>query len=50
MGSFDVGQGASTPDLIVAEFQTVCRQMDLALACVLRPLNHLVLYFKMKGG
>ena len=24
-----------------------CRQMDLASACVLCPLNHLVLYFKM---
>ena len=24
--------------------------MDLASACVLRPLNHMVLYFKMRGG
>ena len=42
-------KGASTPDLIVTEFQTVCGQMDLASACVLRPLNCLVLYFKMRG-
>ena len=41
MGSFDVGRrGASTPDLIVMEFQMRCGQMDLASACVLRPLNH----------
>ena len=43
-------KGASTPDLIVTEFWTVCGQMDLASACVLRPLNRLVLYFKMRGG
>ena len=36
MGSLDVlARGAST--------------LDLASACVLRPLNHLVLYFKMGG-
>ena len=28
----------------------VCGQMDLASACVLCPLNRLVLYFKMRGG
>ena len=43
-------KGASTPELIVTEFRMVCRQMDLASACVLRPLNCLVLYFKMRGG
>ena len=42
-------RGASTPDLIVTEFWMGCGQMDLASACVLRPLNHLVLYFKMGG-
>ena len=26
-----------------------CRQIDLASACVLRPLNRLVLYFKTGG-
>ena len=36
-----------TPDLIVAEFRRGCGQTDLASACVLRPLNHLVLDFKM---
>ena len=50
MGSFDVRQrGASTPDLVVTEFRMGCRQTDLASACVLHPLNHLVLYFKMRG-
>ena len=39
-------KGASTPDLMVMEFRIVCRQTDLASACVLRPLNRLVLYFK----
>ena len=42
-------RGASTPDLIVMEFWMVCGQTDLASGCVLRPLNHLVLYFKMRG-
>ena len=42
-------KGASTPDLIVTEFWTVCGQTDLALACVLCPLNRLVLYFKTGG-
>ena len=46
MGPFDVEQGgASTPDLIVAEFRNGCGQMDLASACVLRPLNCPVLDF-----
>ena len=40
---------ASTPGLMVMEFRMVCRQTDLASACVLHPLNHLVLYFKMRG-
>ena len=31
------------------EFWMVCGQTDLASACVLRPLNCLVLYFKMGG-
>ena len=42
-------KGASTPDLMVTEFWMACGQMDLASACVLRPLNHLVLYFKVGG-
>ena len=42
-------KGASTPDLIVMEFQMVYGQMDLTSACVLCPLNRLVLYFKMRG-
>ena len=42
-------RGVSTPDLIVTEFWMGCRQMDLALACVLCPLNCLVLDFKMGG-
>ena len=50
MGSFNVEQGGvSTPDLIVLEFQKGCGQMDLASACVLCPLNHLVLDFKTGG-
>ena len=50
MGSFDVGQGGvSTPDLIVTEFRMRCGQTVLASACVLRPLNCLVLDFKMGG-
>ena len=43
-------KGASTPELIVMEFRMVCGQTDLASACVLCPLNRLVLYFKMRGG
>ena len=42
-------RGVSTPDLIVMEFWAVCGQTDLASACVLHPLNCLVLYFKMRG-
>ena len=42
-------RGVLTPDLIVMEFQMVCGQTDLASACVLHPLNHLVLYFKTGG-
>ena len=41
--------GSLTPDLVVMEFRRGCGQMDLASACVLRPLNRLVLYFKMDG-
>ena len=37
-----LSKGMSTPDLIVTEFQ-----MDLASACVLGPLNRLVLDFKV---
>ena len=32
------------------EFRMGCGQTDLASACVLCPLNRLVLYFKMRGG
>ena len=42
-------RGVSTPDLIVTEFRMGCRQTDLASACVLHPLNRLVLDFKMEG-
>ena len=50
MGSFDVGQrGWSTLDLIVTEFWMGCGQTDLASACVLYPLNRLVLDFKTGG-
>ena len=42
-------RGASTPDLIVTEFPMGCGQIDLASACVLHPLNHLVLDFEMGG-
>ena len=50
MGPFDVEhRGMSTPDLIVMEFQRGCGQTDLASACVLRPLNHVVLDFKTGG-
>ena len=41
--------GSLTPDLGVMEFWRGCGQTDLASACVLHPLNHLVLYFKMDG-
>ena len=47
LGPFNVEQGGSTPDLIVTEFRSECKQTDLASACVLRPLNHLVLDFEM---
>ena len=50
MGPFDVEQGGtSTPDLIVAEFQKGCGQMDLASACVLHPLNRPVLDFEVES-
>ena len=39
-------KGASTLDLIVTKLWMRCRQTDLASACVLHPLNCLVLYFK----
>ena len=42
-----LSKGVSTPDLIVMEFWNGCRQMDLASACMLHPLNHLVLDFKV---
>ena len=42
-------RGVSTLDLIVTEFQMGCGQTDLASACVLHPLNRLVLYFKTGG-
>ena len=42
-------KGASTLDLIVTEFRVGCGQTDQASACVLRPLNRLVLDFKMGG-
>ena len=41
--------GSLTPDLVITEFRRGCGQTDLASACVLRPLNRLVLYFKMDG-
>ena len=43
-------EGSLTLDLVVTEFWRGCGQTDLASACVLRPLNRLVLYFKMDGG
>ena len=43
-------EGSLTPDLVVTEFRRGCGQMDLASACVLHPLNRLVLYLKMDGG
>ena len=39
----------STPDLIVTEFWMGCTQTDLASACVLCPLNRLVLDYKTGG-
>ena len=42
-----LSKGASTLDLIVMEFWNECGQMDLASACVLHPLNCLVLDFKV---
>ena len=39
----------STLDLIVTEFRMGYRQMDLASACVLHPLNRSVLDFKTGG-
>ena len=47
MSSFNVEQGGvnSGPDLVAAEFRGGCGQIDLASACVLHPLNRLVLYF-----
>ena len=41
-----MSKGVSTLDLIVVEFQSECEQTDLASACVLRPLNCLVLDFE----
>ena len=43
-----LSKGASTPDLIVMEFRNGCGQMDLASACVLHPLNCLVLDFEVR--
>ena len=45
MSSFDVEQGGVNLDLEVVEFWSGCRQIDLASACVLHPLNRLVLDF-----
>ena len=42
-------RGASTLDLIVTEFRMGCGQTDLASACVLCPLNRLVLDLKTGG-
>ena len=42
-------RGVATLDLIVTEFRMGCGQIDLASACLLRPLNHLVLYFETGG-
>ena len=42
-------RGVSTLDLIVMEFRKGCGQTDLASACVLHPLNCLVLDFKTGG-
>ena len=43
-----LSKGTSALDLIVVEFWNGCGQMDLASACVLRPLNHLVLDFEVR--
>ena len=40
-----LNKGASTLDLVVADFRSRCEQMDLTSACVLCPLNRLVLDF-----
>ena len=42
-------EGLLTLDLVVTEFQRGYGQTELASACVLCPLNRLVLYFKMDG-
>ena len=42
-------RGVSTLDLIVTEFWMGCGQTDLDSACVLCPLNCLVLDFKTGG-
>ena len=42
-----LSKGVSALDLIVMEFWNGCGQMDLASACVLRPLNRLVLDFEV---
>ena len=56
MKSGDITRVTGVPELswcyncnIVTEFRMGCGQMDLASACVLCPLNHLVLYFKTGG-
>ena len=43
-----LNKGASTPDWVVVEFQSGCGQMDLTSACVLHPLNRLVLDFMVQ--
>ena len=43
-----LSKGVLTLDLIVTEFQNGCGQMDLASACVLCPLNHLILDFEVR--
>ena len=45
-----LNKGASTPDLVVVEFGSGYGQMDLASACVLRPLNFVVLDFAVWVG
>ena len=42
-----LSKGVLAPDLIVVEFRNGCGQMDLASACVLCPLNRLVLDFEV---
>ena len=44
-----MSKGESTLDLIVMEFWSEYEWMDLASACVLRPLNRLVLDFEVGG-